>query len=95
MTDKRLDRWSKEEPLAELRHRQRGVTRTRGARGAARGLLDELREVPTSRLAAVKGQQRVISGTDGRLDLLAVKSKKVRDAGDAVAAGKIPKRTPR
>jgi hypothetical protein len=87
MNDRTLDRWSKEELLAELRHRQRGASRTRGASGAARGLHDELREVPTSRLAAaVKNQQRVIYGTDGRQDLFAVKSTKVRGVADAVAA---------
>jgi hypothetical protein len=85
----KLDQWSKEELLAELRHRQRGL----GAPGATRAggrpkaLHAALAEVPTRRLAAVlQDRQRVVYGTDDRKDLFAVKSKKVLGVASAVAA---------
>jgi hypothetical protein len=87
MSDTKLDQWSKEELLAELRHRQRRSPGGARARGAAPGLHVELRDVATSRLAAaLKDRQRVVYGTDDRQDLFAVKSKKVRGVADAVAA---------
>ena len=87
MSEPNLDQWSKEQLLAELRHRQRRGASPARAAGAATGLHAELRDVPTSRLAAaLKDRQRVVYGTDDRQDLFAVKSKKVRGVADAVAA---------
>ena len=89
MSESNLDSWSKEELLAELRHRQRRVgapTATR-AGGGPKGLHPNLDDVPTSRLASVlRDRQRVVYGTDDRQDLFAVKSKKVRAVSNAVAA---------
>ena len=87
MSEWSLDQWSKEELLAELRHRQRSTSGATRAAGTAKGLHVELHGVPTGRLAAaLKDRQRVIYGTDDRQDLFAVKSKKVRGVSDAVAA---------
>jgi hypothetical protein len=89
MSDTNLDPWSKEQLLAELRHRER----RRGAGGATRsgggglGLDPDLRSVPTSRLAsALMDRQRVVYGTDDRQDLFAVKNKKVLAVSNAVVA---------
>lgn len=87
MSDTKLEQWSKEELLAELRHRQRRSAGGARAAGANPGLHVELRDVPGSRLAAaLQDRQRVVYGTDDRQDLFAVKSKKVRAVAEAVAA---------
>ena len=89
MSESNLDSWSKEELLAELRHRQRrvGAPPATRAGGGPKGLHPDLDDVTNSRLASVlRDRQRVVYGTDDRQDLFAVKSKKVHAVSNAVAA---------
>lgn len=88
MATKDLKDCTTEELLLELRHRER-----RGGAGAVRGgervagRHEALRGVPTERLVrTLRDRQRVVYGVDDRKDLYQVRSRRVRQAAEAVAA---------
>jgi hypothetical protein len=90
---KSTQKWTAEELVAELRHRERhGSAEGAGAAGAARSAgvtsrFRDLADVPTTDLARLaQDRQRVVYGVDGRQDTFQVKNAKVLKAAEAVVA---------